>query len=171
MKTLILPGFSIHNKAWADQLSSEFIKNDMEATVVYWDHWKTGQLKDFNEINETDKIVDYIDKDTVNIVAKSIGTFITMKVLEKIPGNINKIVLCGIPVNDINDEMALKYNSLKNFDSFNALVIQNDKDPHGSAEQIKQLVHNINSKIKLIVTPGDTHEYFYFDEIIKFVDE
>ena len=93
MKTIILPGFSLHNKDWAEEIKSK-IKLAHPIEVIYWEHWKNGGGMKFK--TEMEKFMKLIGDGEANIIAKSVGTGVVMKILPLLGSRINKIILCGI---------------------------------------------------------------------------
>lgn len=166
MKTLILPGYSLSNRVWAEEVKKA-IKNSQ---IHKWLHW-SDQNRRLDVKNEIKRINEEIGEEKINIIAKSIGTFILVTLLEESKNKINKLVLCGICKNDLDENELSKYNSLKNFDVNKILVIQNKEDRHGTFEEIKDFLAKINPEIRIIEKPGDTHDYPYFDEFSTFLGQ
>lgn len=75
MKTIILPGYSLKNKDWAETIAKE-MKLGHKILVHNWKHWtKGGSL---SQKYEVEKILVEIGNDDVNIIAKSVGTLIAI---------------------------------------------------------------------------------------------
>lgn len=160
MVTFILPGFSPKNKEWLEE-AAKSIQIDGQIRPVYWDHWDDESQK-FDAKEKADLIERHSKGDKINIVAKSIGTLVASMVIEKIPEQINKVVLCGIPVNDLNsEEIELIKKSINSLGS-RIIVFQNDKDHHGTFGQVKDFG-------TVISKPADNHDYPYYEEIEKFL--
>jgi predicted alpha/beta-hydrolase family hydrolase len=161
MQTVILPGYSPSNKEWSDLLAE---KIEVEGVVrpIMWDHWlDTSQL--FYPKEKANLIARHARGETINIIAKSIGTLVAAYVINQIPNQIGKVVICGIPLNDITDEEKAEIkNALQSVRTENLICFQNDNDPHGSYADVKSL---IGEEINLISKPASNHEYPYYDEI------
>ena len=56
----------------------------------------------------------------------------------------NKIILCGIPINDFESGDAEFYEVLSKLKSGKVICIQNNDDPHGNLDQIRKLLNSIN---------------------------
>ena len=168
MSTIILPGFSQHNEEWAKELKDALA--DDSVLIHFWLHWITQNDSDFLIENEIPRILEKIDDQRISIVAKSIGTFITMFLLEKIPEKINKLVLLGIPFNDLSKEEIKKYEIIKSFDPKKILIIQNSQDPHGSFNDIFKYFYNLNNQIEVLKQDSLTHEYPYYQIINNFLN-
>jgi len=160
MKTIILPGFSVSNRQWAVDLQKEMHLKD-EIIIHEWKHWdKGGSLSLYYEL---DQILGVIAKKRVNILAKSVGTRVAMATLTKIPTQINKLILCGIPSKDPS------YSTLANFSHEKVIVFQNAKDPLGNFSEVKKFINSINPKIEVIKTPRNDHSYPYPTQFEKFL--
>jgi len=170
MQTIILPGFSQHNEEWAKELKNTLADNSV--LIHFWLHWITQNDSDFSIENEISRILEKVNdqKDQkINLIAKSIGTYLAMFLLEKIPEKIDKIVLLGIPFNDFDKEKIEKYEIIKNFDPKKILIIQNSQDPHGSFENIFEYFYNLNNQIEVLRQNSLTHEYPYYQIINNFL--
>lgn len=172
MKTIILPGFSIKNKDWASEMK-KILVSKFQVEVVDWEHWSTGNtdFANWNEWTEKEipRVLNQIQGEKVNILAKSIGTLMAMNILELKSNIVNKLFICGIPLHDIDETDKLKYKSLKNFPNDKLICIQNKNDNHGTYEDVKVFLSNINSEIKIISKPRDNHDYPYPEEFINFL--
>lgn len=160
MQTLILPGYSSENKAWVDETAKN-LKTDSIIRPFYWMHW-TDQSNIFKADEKALLISKHLRGETVNIIAKSISTLVTALIYNLAPQQINKVILCGIPLNDITPE---ELNLIKKFCQVmdeNILILQNMDDPHGKFEQVKDFG---NVKLKI----ASDHNYPYFDEFNKFL--
>jgi len=170
MSTIILPGFSRNNEEWAKELK-DALAND-QVLIHFWLHWATQNDSDFSIENEIPRILEKINDqkiNTINIIAKSIGTFVATFLLEKIPEKINKIVLLGIPFNDFSKEQIEKYEIIKDFDPKRILIIQNSQDPHGSFNDIFKYFYSLSSQIEILRQDSLTHEYPYYQIINNFL--
>lgn len=165
MKTIVLPGYSLHNKDWALDVKKR-LSFKQSVLVHEWTHWRLGgTLRPKHEIAG---ILKEIGRDKVNIVAKSVGTMVTMLILPQIAGKINKIILCGIP--SVSEERKRLFAaSLSGFDPKNIIVLQNTKDPFASHEEVKKFMRFVNPKIKVIEKSGSGHNYPYFEDFRKFL--
>ncbi len=168
MVTVVLPGYSSHNKAWAEEAAKE-VKLSHEVRPVFWNHWKDPDKK-FNAKDKAGDVIDILLDERVNIIAKSIGTLVASHIIEKIPQRVDKVVFCGVPLNDLAEEQRQEIrNALKNFSSEKIICFQNEDDPHGSFDQVKKFVSEIDSDIKVISKSRDDHEYPYYSEFEMFL--
>lgn len=160
MKTIILPGFSIKNREWANEVKENL---DGDVHVHEWKHWETRDSKDFDAQNEMQKVIDLIGEDEVQIIAKSIGTFVAASMVPEIHNNLANLILCGVPVNDLSDDELKIYDNLTILEPSKIAVFQNKNDNHGSLLQVENLLRNLN--INIIEKPRDDHHYPYYEEV------
>ncbi len=159
VRTIILPGFSVSNREWAYDLKEKL--GDMSIIVHEWRHWQEGgSLALYYEL---DKILKKVAKEKINILAKSVGTRVAMNLIQKIPKQINKVILCGIP------SLSEAYNYLSNFPARKVIVFQNTKDPLGNFSEVEEFIHRINKDIKVVEMPRNDHSYPYPSEFSKFL--
>ena len=92
MKTIILPGFSVHNRDWAYQVKENLNLNH-GVLVHEWRHWSKGS---FSLNHELEKIKEEIGSDEVNILAKSVGVYVAFNLIPKLGNKVKKIIFCGI---------------------------------------------------------------------------
>lgn len=168
MKTYIFPGRSENNKEWISTTVNE-LTPFLNVKGIYWQHWVNNQSNDSWKEEEADKIISDIKHKKVNIIAKSAGTAVCTTILKLQPNLINKIILCGIPIDDFNSEDGKKYYEvLKDFPSENILCIQNENDNHGNYAKVEKFIHDINPNIKIISKPRDDHHYPYSEDFVNF---
>lgn len=161
MLTLILPGYSPHNKDWAKEVKTK-LKISGEVEVFYWDHWKTE--KSLSIKNEVARILQLIGDRQVNFIAKSVGTKVLMSVLPNIKEQVNKVILCGIPIDPVGYVRGIKLLKPKNL-----LVIQNSADPFMPAKPIKVYLQLVDKQIKVIEKDAHNHDYPYFEDFRDFL--
>ncbi len=160
MQTLILPGYSASNKDWVDETAKN-LKVGGVVRPFYWMHW-TDENSKFDVDEKTNLIIKHIKGDNINIISKSAGNLIALKLVTMIPDQIKKIVLCGLAINDAKSEDLEFIKMICQNNKNKITIIQNSNDPHGTYEQIKDFGNVINKE-------SDTHDYFYFEEINKFL--
>lgn len=163
MKTLILPGFSLPNKEWAERIAGQL----PGAEVVYWKHWEGGQAQLQTEHR---RIAEMLGEGG-NIIAKSIGTLVGMNLVREFPKAVKKMVLCGVPVNDLSEEDKRAYEVLAGMPAGEVLVIQNESDPHGSYAQIQAFLQKINPNLTIVSKSRSDHEYDYAGDFEAFLVE
>lgn len=168
MKTYILPGGSEKNKEWID-LTVRELSPTIIAKGIYWQHWNGDQIEGNWIEKEAQRIINDFNNEKVNIIAKSVGTMVCMAILKLQPSLVNKIILCGIALNDFSEDDQKEFLVLKNLPSENILCIQNENDNHGNFAKTEAFIHEINPNIKLISKPRDDHNYPYSEDFINFL--
>ncbi|HWA51724.1 MAG TPA: hypothetical protein VG895_01560 [Patescibacteria group bacterium] len=163
MKTFVLPGYSTKNKEWAIDAAKE-----VGGEIFEWQHWNEPIVK-FNAQKEAERLIEKISSEKVNIAAKSIGTLVLVRMLTKNKDVVGKIIMCGVPVNDIDENDLSFYKILADVKAEDILVFQNSEDEHGQFEKTRRFLNEINPNIKIIEKPGSTHDYPYFDEFKEFL--
>ncbi len=163
MITLVLPGFNQLNKAWAEEIKYHVDLNQ-PIEIIEWKHWKTGNAKDFSPLEEANGIAKKYANEEINIVAKSMGTLVTMHLFGMIPLNMSKVILCGIPLHDLKDEDKKLYEALETIPAYKTLVIQNTEDPLGSWQEVTDFLKSMNPLMNVQQRIADTHDYPYWEE-------
>ena len=168
MVTIIIPGFSAHNKKWLEDVTGE-IKSEGEIRPIYWGHWNDPDIS-FNPVQKANLLDGISGKRVVDIVAKSIGTLVASYLIRKSPEKIRKVIFCGIPINDISeDKKEVIKDALSKISPENIVCIQNDEDPHASFDMVKNFLSEFGDSIQVISKPGSDHEYFYQEDFNKFL--
>lgn len=167
METIILPGYSSKNRAWAEEAKEKL----GSSVVVNWAHWETDSADSQWLTDETKRVVGLVGDKQVNILAKSIGTAVAMEVIKQKPELVNKVILCGVPIRDFNPSDENYYEPLKLFPTDKVLCIQNENDNHGSYAEAVKFLHTLNPNLKIISKPRSDHEYPYSDDFMKFFSE
>ena len=169
MRTIILPGYSPGNKDWAYDIQRK-LQIDQVILVHEWGHWKEGGS--FSLPREAQEIIDEIEGDKVNIIAKSVGTRITMHLIPKMVNQIEKVILCGIPTKFQSYKPKELYTKgIKLLSPNDVLVIQNTNDPFSNFLTVNEVVKEINPKIKVIEGNVSGHNYPYIEEFQKFLEK
>lgn len=165
MKTIVLPGFSEHNREWAEEIKAKVKLNHL-IEVIYWEHWsKGGGLK---LAREKKKILDLVGEDKLNLIAKSVGTRVTMAILPLLQNQIEKIILCGIPSISVDYKEAAK-KAFADFPSSKVICFQNTKDPFARFAEVKVFMKDVNPNIQVVEKPRKDHNYPYFEDMERFL--
>ncbi len=163
-----MPGGSIKNKDWAITTSKN-LNLGHEVRPVLWEHWDNPDMP-FDPKDKARELVEVAMDDSVNIVAKSIGTLVACYIISTIPSRVEKLILCGIPLNDLTEEdREAERAALKNFPADKIICFQNEDDPHASFLEVKDFLGKINSKIRVISKDRADHEYPYYSEFQGFL--
>lgn len=161
MQTLILPGYSSSNKEWVNEVAKTL---DVEGLIrpFYWMHW-TDEAQKFDPQEKADLIAKHIRGDKVNIIAKSLGTLVASLVCKMIPNQIEKVILNGIPLRDINGEELETIKSAIELNRGKIMIFQNNNDPHGSFDEVKDFGN-------VVMKERDDHEYPFFTDFQNFLN-
>jgi predicted alpha/beta hydrolase family esterase len=169
MKIIVLPGFSLSNEKASNEMAVGLREKYEDIVVWAWPHWNTGVDADFNADVEAEKILKTIDE-PVYIVAKSIGTFVAMKILRSKASLISKLILNGIPMKGLSEDDKKTYQTqLSSFDAGKLLIFQNQDDPWGKYTEVSIFMKSINPQIKVISKSRSDHSYSYIEDYIKFL--
>jgi hypothetical protein len=161
---LYLPGFSVANKEEQSAVSSALVSNGYEVLSHKWRHWSTEGI-DFDVEEEMRLISQSIEGRMVDaLIAKSIGSYVTARLIWSRLVDAPKIIFLGIPLNDLDqDEKEIMQLSMHRIEN-KLVLIQNSKDPHGSIEDLNLLVRDM--KYNIILKEADNHLYNYPDDIL-----
>jgi predicted alpha/beta-hydrolase family hydrolase len=163
--TFILPGYSLRNKNWLEETASA-LKTDGFVRPIFWDHWIDPSQK-FDAKEKADLISRHAKGDSINIIAKSIGTLVTAHIINQIPKQIHKVIVCGIPLRDISDNnKEIIKQALESLDSKKVICFQNINDPHGTFDEVKSF---LSEKIKVVSKDRADHDYPFFDIFNNFL--
>jgi len=99
MITIILPGYSAENREWVMEAAQEMAL-EHEARPILWDHWD-DPFSPFKPAEKLDKVKYLVGKEKFNLLAKSIGTLVAVMAMAEMPRQINKVILCGLPLRDL----------------------------------------------------------------------
>ncbi|MFC1649750.1 hypothetical protein ACFL2C_03510 [Patescibacteria group bacterium] len=164
MKTIILPGYSLRNKDWALEIKKEL--KDYDVVVHEWQHWTNGSMSLPRELV---RIFKTIGKEKVNIIAKSVGTRVSMSIIAKAGNQINKLILCGIPTRGLSESAKNNYSPLSEFPDNRVIIFQNINDPFAGYVDIKKFIASIKKKIQVVSKDRSDHNYHYFEDFEDFL--
>jgi pimeloyl-ACP methyl ester carboxylesterase len=167
MVTIIIPGYSAHNQKWLEDTAKD-IRGDGEIRPIYWGHWTDPDVE-FDPKVKANLLDGVSGKRVVDIVAKSIGTLVASYLIQKSPEKIKKVVFCGIPLNDMdeNDKEIIKA-AIRKIPLESILFIQNDEDPHGGTDALTGFLSEFGRDIKIISKQRADHEYFCESDFNEF---
>jgi predicted alpha/beta-hydrolase family hydrolase len=165
MITYILPGFSLKNKEWLEECAMSL---KVEGTIrpIFWEHWDDSEAK-FDKKEKATLLSRHSKGDKINIIAKSIGSLVASYIIEQVPHQINKVIICGIPINDIGEsEKETIKKALESLGVEKLICFQNGGDPHGNFDQIRAF---LPEKIKVVSKERSDHHYPYYTEFNGFL--
>jgi len=161
MITIILPGHSLSNKAWAFETQAN-LQIPGEIVVHQWRHWTTGGDIDIDY--EVGEIIKKVGGQKVSIIAKSIGTKVFMLLYPHIKDQVQKVILCGIPF-----DPATYMSGIKSFTGNNLIIFQNSSDPYIPYKPIQLYIRLVNKDIRVVEKKGATHDYPYYSDFTSFL--
>jgi pimeloyl-ACP methyl ester carboxylesterase len=166
MITFILPGFSLRNKEWLEECAMSL---KVEGTIrpIFWEHWDDSEAE-FKPKEKATLIARHTKGDKINIIAKSIGSLVAAYIIEQIPNQINKVIICGIPLGDIKGKETLIKKVLGSLPMERLICFQNENDPLGSSTEVRKF---LPSGVKLISKPRADHHYPYYTEFNEFLKD
>lgn len=168
MLTLILPGGSVKNKEWVLEASK---KLDLvhEVRPVLWEHWDNPDMP-FDAKDKANELIQVAMDESVNIIAKSIGTLVASYIIQAIPDRVEKVIFCGIPLNDMTEEnKEAERSALKSFPPEKIICLQNADDPHAGYLEVSDFLKKVNPEVKVVSKSRDDHEYPFFDDFKEFL--
>jgi len=171
MKTIILPGYSPHNRDWAIELKKN-INLGHEIMVHEWRHWKNSlSLSTSLSLNyELKKIREEVGEDEFNIIGKSVGARIAIRVITELREKVNKVIICGVASISVDSQKAY-IKALTTFPPDKIIVFQNSSDPIVPYSKVKVFIRNISPEIIIIEKPRSDHHYPYPTDFLKFLSE
>jgi hypothetical protein len=161
MKTVVLPGYSLPNRDWAYEVKRN-LEPEFEVVVHEWGHWTLGG--NLNIKYEVGEIVKLVGDRRVNFIAKSIGTKVLMFVIPKVIKQINKAILCGIPIDPVGYAKGIKLVGAENL-----VIFQNTHDPFMPYKAIKVYLRLIDKKIRVIEGKRNDHHYPFYEDFKLFL--
>lgn len=169
LETLILGGGSLKNKDWVLKTQSE-LQPEVSSTPLIFEAWVSNQdVAGLNFDLELDKALKIIGDRKFNLLVKSVGSMLGMRILERIGNQVEKIIVCGFPIKDFTAEELARYKVLASFPTEMVLCFQNSNDNHGSYNEARALLDNINPTIKLIKKEASDHNYPYSQDFKEFL--
>lgn len=161
-ETIILPGYSSHNRDWAEEIRNFFGKRGLRTRVYEWRHWRNAGKMDLN--CEAQNVIKFIGDSRINVIAKSIGTRVFALIFANIYTQIRKVVLCGIPAKD-----RLYLYSLNKMDNNRLMIIQNSLDPLLSYHDLVYFLKRNGVNLEIVKKDSSTHQYPYYQDFLSFL--
>ncbi len=159
MDLVLLPGNSLNNKQWIDEVKIALGPTFNKTRVLYYSHWQTGDsLIDFEKEQTALKALTQDLGDLV-IFAKSAGCLLILKMISQSKLKPKKCIFVGAALLWGEAQGWEVKSWLKDF-SIPTLFIQKSLDPAISFKDLEnQLVEAKVQNYKLVEIPGDDHHY------------
>lgn len=148
----------MRNKEWAEEMAKN-LNLGHKVIVHNWRHWTTS--KSFSYKHETEKILQEVGEGKFNIIAKSVGSRVALRLMNQVGGRINKAILTGIASTGENMGKVMQ-KVLSGFPSENLLVIQNANDPFANTPlKATQLLAGMKRarRVKLVRRSRNTADF------------
>ena len=167
MRLVILGGNHKNSQKWIHTIS-EYFASDFEVVTINYEHWSepAGVIAFTTELN---KLRSIISGDECMVVAKSAGTLLAMQaaavgILKPV-----KCIFLGLPITFAAKHM-IDLKSLLAAHKAPSLIIQNDRDPMGSFDEIAELVAMVGKdKFAVQSQVGSDHCYEDYPEISSYI--
>ena len=165
MKLYIAAGNHVSNKEWALKVKHSLQEFFNSIDILEYAHWESGQEL-INLDHEVNQLKEKIGKEeNFGIFAKSLGVVLTLKTIKEGKINPKFLIFLGIPIHWCNKNNIKVDSYLQDF-SCPTLIIQNDKDPAISSQELKKYLKNNGIKnYSFVEYKNDTHHYDNLDEI------
>jgi hypothetical protein len=169
MKIFLLPGQSIRNKEWIEDVDKEFKKVFPNTEIIYYEHWSLGK-KEANIDLETERFVELVNNcnEDYIVFAKSLGTLIflnSVKLLKKKPKG---VLMVGFAYYFAN-RLDLDVEGLIGGADFRIDIYQKEFDTAGKYEELKGFSNEYVSisKYKCTGEGNDDHHYANLEYMLE----
>ena len=161
---LVLAGGSPRNRAWGEACK-EFFKSGYDATFfIQYSHWDNGGSNlDFKvELEKIAETIKNADSEAEwYVLAKSVGSILTLKAVHAGIMNPVKCVFFGMPFSVFPEN--IYEDTLSSF-SVPTLAFHTDNDPTANYEIAKEKITKYLQTITFKTLSGNTHDYLDFGE-------
>lgn len=168
MDLLILPGNSPGNRMWTNSISDQFLHEFDDVRIIEYESWKTN---DYNKIIDLDVELEKIKKavstmESYYVFAKSVGTALCIKAVSEGIINPQKCVFVGMPLDWLRKNN-IPISKWAGDYCVPTMVIQQEHDPYGNAETVRNFLQTIDNVKKYLVVKGDDHKYSDINTLIS----
>ncbi len=162
----MLPGNSISNKVWIEEVRNQVGDVFDEMRILYYDHWQNaGEMIDFEA--ERKKLAELVAGwNEYLIFAKSVGTQLVLAGTRDGILKPKGALFCGFPRSFADQIGYTTVDDDWNKVDYPVILLQNESDPVGGYAEMAEYLDKIRPEVKLIKTSGNTHDYLDF-ELIK----
>lgn len=159
MKLLLLSGNSKSNEVWIKEVADKFANRFDEIKIASYEHWQTGQeLINFEK--ERLKLKELVGGwNEYLIFAKSVGTLLTLAGIKDGILKPKGVLMCGIPRSFADRVHFEEVDKCWQDVSCPITVLQNDQDPVGGYDSVKEYLQKYYPNASLVKTVGNTHDY------------
>lgn len=165
MNVLILGGQSSRHQQWVRDLAASLADQFETVKFIDYRHWQTnGDLDIDHELQEISKATQ--DLTNYVIIAKSIGSVLSILAISQGVCKPEKCVFLGFPLAEVTEHLPVLGSNLRDLPE--TIFVHNKHDPHGDASEIKAYLQaNRVKNYQFFEQDGNTHDYVDFDLIAK----
>lgn len=161
MRVLILGGNSPHHHDWVRSLGRFLADRGHDPVLQDYRHWQTGDADaDLDhEIAVAGRLMRDKGQDAPTaIVAKSVGCMIAALGAARGVLAPERCLLLGMPLDGIAGQTPDLPAAMRTLPA--TTLVQHEHDPYGSAATVRAWLATVDApRVRLVVTPGDTHAY------------
>lgn len=164
MNILGLPGRNDATGPWMDRILSNVASNSDRHETQYYQAWQNN-----TEVDEDYELAKAAGFQPDLIIAKSLGTLLTLIGYHRKVLTASHCVLIGIPVSNLQAE---EHEMLSDWQmtGVKTLFIQQTNDVTGSVAALNDIVPN-SKKITVREIPGEDHVYGDVDELVTLIQD
>ncbi len=168
MKVILLPGYSYNNREEMQSIRDLLVSANLDVYAHEWMHWHDpNQVFDYRyELPEIKTAIG--DQDYI-LITKSIGGYIGIQLIDAIGREPNLGIFMGVGAKDLDVADKEKYYEVLKPTSFKKIFVHNDDDPHGSSEQLKEFLKNI--EYDFVEQIAADHRYNYPELVLKLIQD
>lgn len=172
MRIILLPGQSISNKEWIENVGKKFQEKFTNTKISYYDHWEKGKEKADIEL-ETKKFLDIVNSSDEEYIlfAKSIGSIIFLSSLKDLKKKPKGVLIVGTAYN-LGKKLNCDFADLQKYASCPVHVYQKEFDPAGFYDEVR----NVNggnvtvNKYECIGEEDNNHRYENYDYLLELLN-
>lgn len=172
MKIFLLPGQSIRNKEWIEEVESRVKGIFSDSKIQYYKHWTLGE-KQTDIPFETEKFVKLINecKEDYIVFAKSIGCLILLNSLKLLNRKPKAVLMLGFPYY-LSSRLGSDLKELVERVDFKIDIYQKKYDTAGTYQEVKTLSNEyvFVNMYECIDEPNDNHHYANYEYISKLLE-
>ncbi len=164
MKIVGLPGANQWTEQWMTEVIGALELGQSATVVRSYRHWHASN----EELDLAYEISQVAAEAPDLVVAKSLGTIVTLTGLDDGSIRAGRYVFIGVPVSGLREAELKILGSLGERDE-PCLFIQQRDDRAGSAEALQEHVTE-GGNVKLVVIPGEDHRYDDIDVLKELIE-
>jgi pimeloyl-ACP methyl ester carboxylesterase len=173
MLIITLPGYSLQNKEDNQAIAADLREQEYDVYAHAWRHWVDESIE-FDPVIEATELLEVIDRSgeqELIIIAKSMGTWVAVELISRLPEEVKlkKVIIMGVPYTSLDKKDNAKYETVLNALTIPVYWIQNELDPHGNFEAVKEWLGQVTFTKSINVQGIANHKYADVELIGKLV--